>query len=156
MSKSKKKENYLSHEASMADSEENKMNECEPQGIPPTEESAMFSSEDDGPKEIQEEFSSLAESEAMPMEDPPILAAVESDAFTAAVWHKNKKIIRLWSKDQNRNSWIYIQGIGWKKLANNSDSAVVALTMLSAHAKQMGRNVNLKEDSGQIKEIYVW
>jgi hypothetical protein len=69
----------------------------------------------------------------------------------------NKKINGLWSINQNRNSWIGVSGIGWKKLANNSDSAIVALTMLSAHALEKGSVVNYREESdGMIHEIYVW
>ena len=51
-------------------------------------------------------------------------------------WLNDKRITGLWSINQNRNSWVYVNGIGWKKLANNSDSAIVALSMLSAHARE--------------------
>jgi hypothetical protein len=67
-----------------------------------------------------------------------------------------KEVMGLWSINQNRNSWIGVPGLGWKKLASNSDSVVVALTILASHAKSTGCNVNLKEDSGQIIEIYAW
>src|SRR5262245_45861058 len=43
------------------------------------------------------------------------------------VFNSDKRVSGLWSINQNRNSWVYITGIGWKRLANNSDSAVVAL-----------------------------
>lgn len=143
----------ITNEAHMAE-EGNKMNEHEPQETPPIEDSVMAGVEEARPKEMIEELPPLAE--AMPLETPPNLEATVSEAFGAAVWHSAKKITRLWSINQNRNSWITISGIGWRKLANNSDSAIVALSMLAAHAKQMGGNANLKEDSGQIKEIYVW
>jgi hypothetical protein len=92
--------------------------------------------------------------QSAPSEPPPDEA---DDAFgAAAVWHKNKKITALWSKAENRNSWVGVEGLGWKKLADNSDSAVVALTMLSAHAKQMNLKANLREDGNRIKEMYVW
>ena len=93
----------------------------------------------------------------MPKAEPPedeVLAA--TGAYGASTWHNNKKITALWSKNESRNSWIAVSGLGWKKLTNNSDSAIVALTMLAGHAKQIGAQVNLKEDSGQIKEMYVW
>jgi hypothetical protein len=72
-------------------------------------------------------------------------------------WQNSKKINALWSINQNRNAWIGVEGIGWKKLANNSDSAVVALTMLATHAFEKGLNVNYRDESdGMIHEIYVW
>jgi len=87
----------------------------------------------------------------------PALPLQEGESVGIAAWLNNKKINGLWSINQNRNSWIGVSGIGWKKLANNSDSAIVALTMLSAHALEKGSVVNYREESdGMIHEIYVW
>jgi hypothetical protein len=47
--------------------------------------------------------------------------------------------------------------VGWKKLANNSDSAIVALTVLSASARQTQTQVNYRDEAdGMIHEMYVW
>ena len=74
-----------------------------------------------------------------------------------AAWQSNKQITALWTLNQNRNSWVAITDLGWKKLANNSDSAIVAFTMLAAHARQTGSVVNYREESdGMIHEMYVW
>jgi len=87
----------------------------------------------------------------------PALPLQEGESVGVTAWLNNKKINGLWSINQNRNSWIGVSGIGWKKLANNSDSAIVALTMLSAHALEKGSVVNYREESdGMIHEIYVW
>lgn len=87
----------------------------------------------------------------------PSLPIREGEAVGIAAWINNKKVNGLWSINQNRNSWTSIEGVGWKKLANNSDSAIVALTMLSAHAREKGSVVNYREESdGMIHEIYVW
>jgi hypothetical protein len=78
-------------------------------------------------------------------------------AAAAVGWQNNKQIVALWSINQNRNSWAYVNGIGWKKLANNSDTAVVALTLLSAHARDFNRSVNYRDAAdGMIHEMYVW
>ena len=72
-------------------------------------------------------------------------------------WLGDKRVSALWGINQNRNSWVYITGIGWKKLANNSDSAVVALTALAAHAKLKQTNYTYREEAdGMINETYVW
>jgi hypothetical protein len=47
-------------------------------------------------------------------------------------------------------------GIGWKKLANNSSTAIVALTMLGAHAREKASRVDYREESSMIREMYVW
>ena len=81
------------------------------------------------------------------------IEGVESGIST---WQNNKRINGLWSINQNRNSWAGVAGVGWKKLAGDSDSAIVALTMLAAHARDKNAPVNYREESNQIQEIYVW
>jgi hypothetical protein len=73
----------------------------------------------------------------------------------AAVWQRNQRVTGLWGKD--RNFWVAIRGIGWKKLANASDSANLTLTLLATQALQTDRPVDYREDAdGMIHEIYVW
>lgn len=72
-------------------------------------------------------------------------------------WNGDKRVSALWSINQNRSSWVYIVNVGWKRLADNSDSAVVALSMLSAHAKQTQTNYSYRDEAdGKIHEVYVW
>ena len=68
----------------------------------------------------------------------PETANASDGGLTA--WNNGKRVSALWAMNQNRNSWVYVTGVGWKKLANNSDSAIVALTLLGAHAKQTQTN----------------
>lgn len=130
------------------------------------------------PGEFLENVTSESGEGAMPSEMPPVSVedivsseepaptieamgdAAPSPQVTEGVaditaWQNNKRITRLWSINQNRNSWVGVSGIGWKKLANNSDSAIVALTMLSAHAREKGSVVNYRSD-GMIHQMYVW
>jgi|SRR5215207_2495170 len=87
----------------------------------------------------------------------PALPLTQGLAAGVTGWNNNKQIIALWSINQNRNSWVGVSGIGWKKLANNSDSAIVALTMLSAHAREKVATVHYRDESdGMIHEMYVW
>ena len=89
-----------------------------------------------------------------PAATPPESA---QQAFGATTWHSDKRITALWSINQYRNSWVHIGGIGWKRLAVKSDSAIVALSMIGAHAKQLQSRVDLREESdGLIHEIYSW
>jgi hypothetical protein len=87
----------------------------------------------------------------------PSLPAEAGVAAAITAWNSNMQITALWSMNQDRNSWVGVGGIGWKKLANNSSSAIVALTMLSAHAREKGSVVNYRDESdGMIHEMYVW
>jgi hypothetical protein len=132
------------------------MTELTPQEVPPGEEEAMMEGGESQPSEMltEEGLQVLGITEAMPQEIPSEMEEAVGEA--SGTWYKSKKITALWSINQNRNSWIGVSGLGWRKLANNSDSAVVALTMLASHAKQTGRNVDIREESDQIKEMYAW
>ena len=84
-------------------------------------------------------------------------AQAVSASASATVWQYGKKINALWSINENRNSWVGVTGVGWVKLANNNDTAIVALTMLGADAKLTQGTVNYRQESdGMIHEIYVW
>ena len=92
-------------------------------------------------------------------EDVPTLLPSGAGVTAGAVgaWLNDKRVTALWAINQNRNSWAYIAGVGWKKLANNSDTAVVALAMLAAHAKQSQTNYSYRDEAdGMIHESYVW
>ncbi len=91
---------------------------------------------------------------AMPTLTPSSIAA--ESGITA--WIGDKRVSGLWTISENRNSWVYLTpDVGWKKLADNSDSAAVALSILAAHAKQSQTNYSYREESdGKIHEVYAW
>jgi hypothetical protein len=96
---------------------------------------------------------------AAPTAEPPALAQAGGDAgaIAATVWVTGKKINALWVINENRNSWVAVAGIGWVKLANNSDTVIVALTMLGANARHTQGIVNYRQESdNMIHEMYVW
>lgn len=87
----------------------------------------------------------------------PSLSITTGTAAGASAWQNNKKLTALWLNHQPRNSWIGVDGIGWRKLAATNDSSSVAFTMLSAHAREKGSAVNYREESdNMIYEMYVW
>jgi len=71
-------------------------------------------------------------------------------------WEQGRRVTALWSVDQERNAWVGIAGVGWRRLDGASDSALVALTMLAAHAREQGAGVSYREQDGVIQELYVW
>lgn len=85
------------------------------------------------------------------------ILAAPSDAVTAALV-SNKHFTGIWSANQPRSAWVYVDGgIGWKQLADSSDSALAALNLLAAHAIAGGRVVNYVDGAdGKIHEIYVF
>jgi hypothetical protein len=96
-----------------------------------------------------------ANASAMPTALPP--ANIGAGGIGATTWHSDVRVTALWSINQNRNVWCGLSDVGWKPLANNSDSAVVALNILAANALQAKGRVDAREESdGMIHELYVW
>jgi hypothetical protein len=72
-------------------------------------------------------------------------------------WNHSAHINALWSINQDKNSWVGIAGIGWKKLSTASESGIVALTMLASTAKEKNSLVYYREErDARIHEFYVW
>lgn len=124
-----------------------------PQQGPPVEEAAGVAGT--VPEAPPQEKQAISDGAATaPTQTPPETTGERKGI--GATWLNSKKITALWSINQNRNSWVYLTDTGWKRLADNSDSAVVALTMLASHAQQAGATVNALEDAGKITQLYVW
>jgi len=76
------------------------------------------------------------------------------------VWQNNRRIIGLWVINENRNAWVYVQDLGWRKLAPNNDNSFQAMVTTATHAKADNRTVNFREvgvgGNIEIHEMYVW
>ena len=92
---------------------------------------------------------------AAPALEPPTGEVVGGVA--ASTWVQNVQVNALWSINQNRNSWAAFATKGWQKFADNSDSAIMALTTLAAHARvAQGVTSYRSESDNKVHEIYVW
>jgi hypothetical protein len=110
------------------------------------------------PKTLSHEERMITETEsiggAMPTLMPPQSVSVSK---SATAWASDARVNALWSINENRNAWIGVADVGWRKLANNSDTAVVALTMLAAHARETQSSYSYREEAdGMIHECYIW
>jgi len=98
-----------------------------------------------------------AAQESAPTRVPPGQAAAITADGGVTGWLGDKRVSALWSINQTRNSWVGIAGVGWKKLSNVSDSAIVAMTILGSNAKQTQTRFDYREEAdGMIHEIYLW
>ena len=70
-------------------------------------------------------------------------------------WIRGKKVSALWVNYQKANSWAYIDG-AWRKYEDDHDDATTNFTILGAAAKGANRNVDVRVESGAVKEMYVW
>ena len=97
--------------------------------------------------------------ELLARQSSPALPAQAAGTAVGAVtaWHNDKRFTALWTIAEDRNAWVGVSGIGWKKLSNASETATTGLAMLSAHARDRERQVNYRDEAdGMIHEMYVW
>lgn len=87
----------------------------------------------------------------------PALPISGGVALEVGAWQSSKKVDSLWTINQDRNSWVGVAGVGWKKLAGPNETAVCGLTMLVAHARATGSPINYRDEADNlIHEVYVW
>jgi hypothetical protein len=126
----------------------------EPTAQPPTG-GMTAGSEESQPTELPPALFAGTEGSSSSVPTLPPTASVSSGEITA--WQNDKRINALWAINENRNVFVGVTGIGWKKLANNNDSAIVALTLLSGSARITQTTVNYRDEAdGMIHEMYVW
>ena len=103
--------------------------------------------------DIQLQTMANAVAMATPALEPP---SAEATASTT-VWVQGKKVAALWAINQNRNSWASFADVGWRKFSDVSDSAIMAFTILAAHARQMQSATDRREEAdGEVHEMYVY
>jgi hypothetical protein len=94
-----------------------------------------------------------AEPTMSPPGTPGAIVAIEG----AATWLTGKKVVALWSNRGPRNAYAYLEGVGWKRMADTNDSAHSTLSMLASAARQTGSIVHVRDEGdGRAREIYVW
>ena len=77
------------------------------------------------------------------------------DAIENTGWHYNRRVTGLWAINQNRNAWVYFQGLGWRKVSPDNDNIFFDMLTQLIAAKAAACPVNFFEDNGTIKQIYV-
>ena len=76
------------------------------------------------------------------------------------MWQNGKTIVGFWTINENRNAWVFVSGLGWRKLAHDDDSVFDSMLSVCAAAYAHGRTVNFREvgtgGNVEIHEIYSW
>ncbi|MBS1839964.1 MAG: peptidase C1 [Acidobacteria bacterium] len=78
------------------------------------------------------------------------------DGIEETGWLQNQKVLGLWTIDQDRNAWVYLSQVGWRKIANDNDNIFFDLLTMLIAAKAAGRLVGAYQQQGIIRQIYVW
>jgi hypothetical protein len=97
---------------------------------------------------------------AGPTLTPPGTEGATTDAAAGGVtgtWRSGMTVTAMWSINEARNAWMYVSGLGWRKLYNGRDGAFMALVALAGQARQTGRQIVFREEAdGMVYEIYLW
>lgn len=76
------------------------------------------------------------------------------DGIVENMWLSGKKVQGLWTINEDRNAWAYMEGSGWRKIANNDDDVFANLLAQLVSAKNMNRAVSVYLTDGMITQIY--
>lgn len=70
-------------------------------------------------------------------------------------WESNTEVRGLWSNSADRNAWVYLKSVGWKKVSPVSE--IVQKTQLTQliSAKAASRKVRVLHENDTIEELYV-
>ena len=71
------------------------------------------------------------------------------------MWQNGKKITAMWTINQDGNAWVWVDGLGWRKLAHGSDSQFNSMLAVCGQAYQGNRFVNFRE-VGVGGNIEIW
>jgi|SwirhisoilCB3_FD_contig_31_14895975_length_1999_multi_5_in_0_out_0_1 C1A family cysteine protease len=83
-------------------------------------------------------------------------AVYAADSVVESVWRNNRQVVGLWTIDQDRNAWAYLDGnVGWRRIAYDNDNIFFDMLLQLSAAKLAHRPVNVFEDQGVIKQAYV-
>lgn len=83
--------------------------------------------------------------------------AIAAATGVAGTWRSGMHVTAMWSINETRNAWMYVAGLGWRKLYNGRDGAFMALVALAGQARQTGHQVAFREEAdGMVHEIYLW
>jgi C1A family cysteine protease len=76
------------------------------------------------------------------------------EGIVDTTWINNKKVLGLWTIDNDHNAWVYLQDEGWKRIFSGNHN--VCLDMLSQliAAKNKGTTVSVRIENGQITQVY--
>lgn len=71
-----------------------------------------------------------------------------------STWIYNKRILGLWTINQDRNAWVYVQDEGWKRIFYSNQNVFFDMLAQLIAAKNRGTTVNIRIENGLIAEIY--
>jgi hypothetical protein len=71
------------------------------------------------------------------------------------MWNRDHRVTGLWTNNSNRNAWVHLSGLGWRKITNTSDVAQITMLTQLTSAKAANRRVDSLQENNTIRQLYV-
>jgi Zn-dependent metalloprotease len=71
-------------------------------------------------------------------------------------WISNKQVVGLWTIDQDRNAWVFLEGVGWQRISYDNDTIFFNMLSQFVAAKAAHRPVTVYQETSVIKQVYVF
>lgn len=78
------------------------------------------------------------------------------DEVAETGWERNQRIVGLWATNQDRNAWVFVSGMGWRKISPDNDNIFFDMLAQLIAAKGGNRPVNFYQENKVIKQVYVF
>lgn len=78
------------------------------------------------------------------------------DGISPPSWISNKQVKGLWTIDQDRNAWVFLEGVGWQRIAYDNDNIFFNMLSQLVAAKAAHRPVSVYQEASVIKQVYVF
>lgn len=85
---------------------------------------------------------------------PPGAAAQAAGAVAATM--TSATVGGLWTSNNTSNAWVFLNGVGWRKLSPANPTSHQALLELARVAKDANATVQADEDGSVVHAMYVW
>jgi hypothetical protein len=93
---------------------------------------------------------------AEPAMDPPGTPGAARTVTNAGAFAK-LRVLSLFSSEHATNGWLFLEGVGWRRIATADPSAHVNLGLLGAAVRAQGTPTPVRHESdNQVHEIYLW
>ena len=79
-----------------------------------------------------------------------------ADGIAETGWERDKRVTGLWTINEDRNAWVHVAGLGWRKVSAENDNIFVDMLAQLVAAKAGARRVDLYQENAMIKQTYVF
>lgn len=71
-------------------------------------------------------------------------------------WINDTRVLGFWSNNADRNAFVYLQDVGWRRVAAENDYIHISMLSQLLAAKSAGRPVNVYQADGVVTQVYVF